>query len=80
MISDESCDTRPPANLSDADLLSGEFPPEGRPLSQPTLVTQAVLRQASLSLFAVEKTLTLRRFISLQAFTRDHSGSDQLEK
>lgn len=47
LISDSSCDTKPPANLEDLDLdLISEFPPGGRPMSQPTTMTYTVLRHS----------------------------------
>jgi hypothetical protein len=43
LIPESSVDTLPPANLDDLDLL-GDFPVEGKPMSQPTIMTHAVSR------------------------------------
>ncbi|KAL7415858.1 hypothetical protein BDY24DRAFT_380316 [Mrakia frigida] len=43
LVSPSSYDTKPPANLDDVDLM-GDFDPEGRPMSQPTVMTHVILR------------------------------------
>ncbi|CDZ97052.1 Transcription factor domain, fungi [Phaffia rhodozyma] len=61
LISDSWCDCKPPANLDDYDLL-GDFPEEGRPLSQPTVMTHVVLRHSLASIMGriSDKTFSLK--------------------
>ncbi|WOO82220.1 putative transcriptional regulatory protein [Vanrija pseudolonga] len=43
-ISDAHTDARPPANLDDEEIESGDFDPAGHPMTQPTVYTYVIVR------------------------------------
>lgn len=43
-ISDAHTDARPPANLDDEEIESGDFDPAGHPMTKPTVYTYVIVR------------------------------------
>lgn len=74
LIPESSVDTLPPANLDDHDLL-GDFPVEGKPMSQPTVMTHAVRPSSPVSCFEHARALLTRRPLAARSFaTRSRSS------
>jgi hypothetical protein len=79
LIPESSVDTLPPANLDDHDLL-GDFPVEGKPMSQPTVMTHAVRLLPSRAA-ATRATLTSPlAHTGSPSCARRHHGQDQRQE
>lgn len=78
LIPESSVDTLPPANLDDHDLL-GDFPVEGKPMSQPTVMTHAVRLPFGIKALPNAWLTTFAR-TGLASRTCRHHGQDQRQK